>query len=190
MTSRCSLHSLPAAPRFVLGLLLATASPAAAAEPAEVAGDDPFSGTYEVKGMTTDLKSGDTRRIVGHIVLTKQGDHWTAKSDLTTDFPTQGGAVHTDVIGNGEGTRKGDGLDGTAHTQLVIGMVPGVDAGFAFVPRQVGPRIVSKWSAHRDKDGSLVIELSNAPEKGEQYTPTKTTLRGTRVEMPAEASRN
>jgi len=187
MTSRCSLHTLLPTPHFVLALALSTVAPVAT-EAAEA--DDPFSGTYEVKGMTTDLASGDTRRIEGYVVLTRQADHWNAKADLSTDFPTQAGAVHTDVIGNGEGTRAGDGLDGTAHTQLIIGMVPGVDAGFAMVPRQVGPRIVSMWKAHREKDGSLAIELANSPEKGEHYSPTKTTLRGTRVESPPAADRN
>lgn len=185
MTSRCSLRTLPAASRLALGILLATVAPAGA-EPEKGAAADPFSGTYDVKGTTTDLKSGDTRRIEGHVVLTRKGDQWDAASELATDFPTHGGTVHTDVIGNGEGRQKGDGLEGTAKTQLVIGTVPGVDTGFAFVPRQVGPRIVSKWKAHRDKDGTLVVELSNAPEKGETYSPTKTMLRGTRVEMPQE----
>jgi len=187
MTSRCSLSTLLPGPQFVLAVVLSTVAPAVG-EAADA--DDPFSGTYEVKGMTTDLKSGDTRRIEGYVVLTKQADHWNAKADLSTDFPTQAGAVHTDVIGNGEGTRAGDGLDGTAHTQLIIGLVPGVDAGFGMVPRQVGPRIVSKWNARREKDGSLAIELANSPEKGERYSPTKTTLRGTRVERPAAANRN
>jgi len=180
MASRCSLNAPTAA------LLLFLSAPPTAAETA--AADDPFSGTYDVKGMTTDVTSGDTRRIEGHIVLTKKGDGWAAASELETDFPTHGGPVRTDVIGTGKGVRKGEGLEGEAHTQLVIQTVPGVDTDFAFIPRQVGPRIVSKWKAHLAKDGTLVVELSNTPEKGEQYSPTKTTLKGVRVEMPAEAA--
>jgi hypothetical protein len=176
MASRCSLLAAAA-------LFFSASLPVIAAEPSA---DDPFSGTYDVQGMTTDVKSGDTRRIEGHIVLTKKGDGWQAASELETDFPTHGGAVRTDVIGTGEGKRKGAGLEGQAHTQLVIGTVPGVDTDFAFVPRTVGPRIVSKWKAHLEKDGTLIVELTNAPEKGEEYPPTKTTLKGKRVEMPQE----
>jgi hypothetical protein len=159
-----------------LALLLAAA--------ASAADDDPFSGTYQVKGMTTDVQSGDTRRIDGHIVLTLQGGAYRASSELTTDFPTPGGAVHADVIGTGDGQREGDVLKGTAHTQVVMQTAPGVDPNFAFIPRQVGPRIVSSWTARLDKDGSIVVELSNKPEKGEHYRATTTKLRGTRVAMP------
>jgi hypothetical protein len=173
---------LLAAPLLALGIWLAEPS-AARAET-----EDRYSGTYDVKGMTTDVASGDSRRIEGHVVLTRKGDVWTAASELATDFPTHGGPVHTDVIGSGEGKEMGGGIEGTAKTQLVIGTVPGVDTGFAFVPRQVGPRLVSKWKARLEQDGTLVVELSNTPEAGETYSPTKTTLRGTRVEMPAEAA--
>jgi hypothetical protein len=162
-----------------LALLLAAAPGAAA--------DDPFSGTYAVKGMTTDVRSGDTRRIDGHIVLTLKGEVYRAASELTTDFPTPGGAVHADVIGTGEGKREGDMLKGTAHTQVVMQTAPGVDPNFAFIPRQVGPRIRSSWTARLEKDGTIVVELSNKPEKGEQYRETTTKLRGTRVAMPGEA---
>ena len=163
---------------WLLAALLA-AAPAAA--------DDPFSGTYEVKGMTTDVRSGDTRRIDGHIVLTLKGEVYRAASELTTDFPTPGGAVHADVIGTGEGKREGDTLKGSAHTQVVMQTAPGVDPNFAFIPRQVGPRIRSTWTARLEKDGTIVVELSNKPEKGEQYRETTTKLRGTRVAMPGEA---
>jgi hypothetical protein len=179
MASRCSLNAPAAA------LLLFLSAPTAAET---AAADDPFSGTNDVKGMTTDITSGDTRRIEGHVVLSRKGDGWAAASELETDFPTHGGPVRTDVIGTGNGVRKGDGLEGEAHTQLVIQTVPGVDTDFAFIPRTVGPRIVSKWKARLEKDGTLVVELSNTPEKGEQYAPTKTTLKGVRVEMPAEAA--
>jgi hypothetical protein len=92
------------------------------------------------------------------------------------------------VIGDGVGLAKGGVLEGTARMHLVLGAVPGIDTGFAFVPRQVGPRIVSKWKAHLEKDDTLAVDLSNSPEKGEKYSPTKTTLRGRRVEMPADAA--
>lgn len=182
MTSRCPLFPLPAeipfALAFAFGLALA---PEARAE--EAAGEDPFSGTWHVQGMTTDVASGDMRRIEGHVVLTRKGDRWSAASELVTQFPTLGGPVHTDVIGTGDGHRRGAGLEGEAHTQLVMQTVPGVDPDFAFIPRQVGPRIVSKWTARFEGD-LLVVELANQPEAGETYTPTKTVLKGKRAEPP------
>jgi len=163
---------------LLAGLLLAAApSPAA---------DDPFSGTYDVKGLTTDVRSGDTRRIEGHVVLTLAGAVYRASSELGTDYPTPGGPVHADVIGTGEGKRDGNVLKGTAKTQLVMQTVPGVDPDFAFIPHQVGPRIVSTWTAYLEKDGTLIVELSNKPAKGEHYAETKTKLRGTKVAMPGE----
>ena len=175
MTSRCTL---PAA--SLLTLL------AAAPAHSEAPHGDPYSGTYDVRGTTTDLASGDVRRIEGHVVLTRRGDGWAASAELETDYPTLGGPVRTDVIGKGEGRRGNGVLTGTAQTQLVVQTAPGVDTRFAYVPREVGPRIASKWTARFDRDGTLLVELSNEPEPGETYSPTRTTLRGTRVAMPRE----
>ncbi|RIL02011.1 MAG: hypothetical protein DCC71_16955 [Proteobacteria bacterium] len=180
MTSRCAASALQAAPLLALALF------SAAAARAEAAGEDPYSGTYDVRGTTTDLASGDVRRIEGHVVLTRRGEGWAASAELETDYPTHGGPLRTDVIGKGEGARSDGGLSGSASTQLVIQTAPGVDTHFAFVPREVGPRIVSKWKAHLAPDGTLVVELANEPEPGQKYSPTRTTLRGTRVEMPGE----
>ena len=146
--------------------------------------DDPFVGTYDVVGVTTNVRSGDTRKIAGHVVLSKSGEEYRAASQLATDYPTAGGAVHADVVGTGEARLEGGMLKGTARTQLVLQKVPGVDTNFAFVPREVGPRIASTWTARLDKDRTLVVELSNRPAKGEQYSATTTKLRGTRVAMP------
>jgi hypothetical protein len=173
-----------AAAWLLAGSLLAP-TPALAQEPTMPA-EDPWSGTYQVTGLTVDQKSGDTRRIEGHVVLTRKGDAWVAAAELATEYPTLGGPVHTDVIGNGDGQLIGGRLAGTAHTQLVIQTVPGVDTDFAFIPRVVGPRLVSDWTARLDTDGSLLIELSNRGEEGEEYVPTKTTLKGKRVKMPTE----
>jgi len=147
---------------------------------------DPFAGTYDVTGVTTDVRTGESRKITGHVVLTKHGAAYRAASELSTDYPTSGGAVRADVIGTGEGRVDGGVLKGTSHIQLVLQKVPGIDTNFAFVPREVGPRIVSTWTARRDRDGALVVELSNRPEKGEQYAATTTKLRGTRVALPGE----
>lgn len=161
--------------------------PALADEHEAAPAEDPWSGTYDVSGLTVDERSGDTRVISGHVVLTRKGDGYAAAAELETEFPTHGGAVRTDVIGRGDGTVKGDGLGGTAQTQLVIQTVPGVDTQFAFIPRTVGPRLVSDWTARLERDGTLVVELRNRGEEGEEYAPTKTTLKGKRVQMPSEA---
>lgn len=161
---------------------------AAAASAQTDAVKDPFSGTYEVTGVTTEVRTGDSRKISGHVVLTQRGSVYRAASQLTTDYPTAAGAVHADVIGTGEGRLEAGTLKGTTHTQLVLQKVPGIDTHFAFVPREVGPRIVSTWTAHLDHDGALIVEISNRPEKGEHYAATTTKLRGMRVAMPGEES--
>lgn len=158
---------------------------AAAAEPA-AAREDPWSGTYQVQGLTVDQRSGDTRRIEGHVVLTRKGDSWAAAAELKTQFPSHGGAVAADVIGRGDGKLKGAALVGTAQTQLVIQTVPGVDTNFGFIPREVGPRLVSDWTARWERPGELTVEMTNRGEDGEDYSPTKTTLKGRRVAMPAD----
>jgi hypothetical protein len=183
--TRPSLPAVPSLAVLALGFSWIAAPSAGAAD----ATGDPFAGTYAVVGTTLDVESGDTRRIEGHLVLTPKGDLYTAVSELSTAFPSHGGPVHTDVLGNGEGKRAGDTLSGTAHTQLVMQTVPGVDTNFAFIPRRVGPRLVSTWKAHLDPDGTLVIELANQAEEGETYRPTKTTLRGKRVPAPQEKSK-
>jgi hypothetical protein len=172
----------------LLGSILIAIAPlsASAADPAAA---DPFSGTYDVRGTTVDSRSGDTRRIEGHVVLTRKNGHYAAAAELETDFPTHGGALRTDVIGTGDGRASGSGLAGSASTQLVIQTVPGVDTAFAFIPRQVGPRVVSTWVAHLEADGTLVVELKNRGAEGETYAPTTTTLRGKRVPMPQQADK-
>jgi hypothetical protein len=176
----------PAVWLLAAALLLPGADPVASAE-AET--EDPYSGTYDVTGLTVDQKTGDTRRVDGHVVLTKKNGHWAVASELETDFPTPGGALRTDVIGTGEGRLVGGKLAGTTQTQLVIQTVPGVDTDFAFIPREVGPRLVSSWTAWIDADGTMKAEISNRGEEGEVYSPTKTTLRGKRVTMPKHAPR-
>jgi hypothetical protein len=60
-------------------------------------------------------------------------------------------------------------------------MIPGVDTKFAFLPRQVGPRIVSTSVAKVLPDGRIEIEIESKPHEGEQYVPTRTALTGRRV---------
>ena len=147
-------------------------------------GPDPFSGTYRVKGLTTDEVRGDSRRIEGIIVLEEKEGVYSTTAELQTKYPSAGGPVDADVIGTGDGTRSGDTLEGTTQTQLVMSTVPGVDTGFAWVPRTVGPRLESTWTARFRPDGTLVVEIQNEPAEGVDYSPTTTTLYGTRIEEP------
>ncbi len=148
--------------------------------------EDPWSGTYHVQGVTVDQRSGDTRRIEGYVVLTRKNDHWIAAAELKTEFPSHGGAVRADVIGHGDGTLRDEALVGTAQTQLVMQTVPGVDTSFGFVPREIGPRLVSDWIARWQNEGELAVEMTNRAKEGETYSPTKTTLEGRRVAMPKD----
>ena len=140
-----------------------------------------FVGAWEVKGLTEDLRRGDSRRIEGKLVLNESGGLYSGKSELETQFPSEGGPVDAHVLGTATGRRDGDVLKGDAETQLVVATVPGVHTDFAFVPRQVGTRIESTWTARFRQDGTLIIELENRPAQGEEYAPTRTTLYGKRL---------
>ncbi len=171
---------------LVASLLLPLLSGGVAAEKA-----DPYPGSYRVKGLTTDVRSGDTRRIEGIVVLSLGGKegYYDAKSELETKYPSEGGAVDAHVIGTGTARPSGASVVGTAETQLVLGAVPGLEAEFAFAPRTVGPRLLSTFNARFREDGTLVIEIENRGEAGEDYSPTKTKLFGTRiVEKGADVS--
>jgi hypothetical protein len=184
----CRRAGRPAAWLLVGALLVPAAGVEprpALAEDAAAPAEDPWSGTYDVSGLTVDERTGDTRVIRGHVVLTRKGEGWVAAAELETEFPSHGGPVRTDVIGRGDAAAKGDTLVGTAHTQLVIQTVPGVDTQFAFIPRTVGPKLVSDWTARLERGGMLVVELVNRGEEGEEYSPTRTTLKGRRVAMPS-----
>ena len=136
-----------------------------------------------MKGVTRPLQGdGEERRIAGTVILKQTGEAYSATFELDTTFPGASEPVKADVIGRGEGTIEGRTLRGTTHTQLVVSTVPGIDTGFAFVPRIVGARIASTSVTEIEPDGSLVIELENQPEEGEEdYLPTRTRLTGRRV---------
>jgi hypothetical protein len=82
----------------------------------------------------------------------------------------------------GEGTVKGKTIRGEARTQLVMSSVPGVDPDFAFVPRTTTTRIVSTVEGKVQADGTIVLLIESKGEPGQAYRPTRTTLRGKRVE--------
>ncbi len=139
------------------------------------------SGRYDVKGVTRASGAPDGRRIEGTVILLRSGDTYTATYELETLWPAEGAETVADVVGVGEGRVSGGRLEGGAQTQLVISTVPGVDPGFAFVPRAVTTRIESTSVATVRPDGSIEIELENHAAEGEEYEPTRTRLVGRRV---------
>ena len=163
----------------------------AAREPAPIVEPLPISGIYDVKGVT--IGGGEERSIKGTVTFRQEDDRYTATFKLATTFPGVSEPVHADVIGTGEGPVSGRFLTGTTKTQLVVSTVPGIDAGFAFIPRIVGARIVSSGTSEVQPNGELSIEMENLPAEGEDYIPTRTTLRGIRIadhatELPAVAT--
>ena len=158
-------------------ILLAALAPAASAGPADPA--PPASGLYEMTGVTIDRTTGIQRPIYGTIVVKVEGGRYTTHFELATLFPGSR-ATAAQVTGTGEGRVEGARLVGEAHTHLAVTTAPGVDVGFAYVPRQVSPRILSKSTATFFADGSVRAEIENAPEEGSEYAPTKTTLVGYR----------
>jgi hypothetical protein len=138
-------------------------------------------GMYEIEGSTADQGGGREREITGTILLAEEGARYRASFNLETEYPSREGPVRADVIGKGDGTIEQGELVGQAETQLVMATVPGVDTKFAFVPRLLGPRIVSTTVGRFTEDGTLVIEIRSEGLPGEEYVPTRTVLRGKRV---------
>ena len=101
-------------------------------------------------------------------------------AELAPDLEEES-ALPAQVIGKGEGTIEDRTLRGIAQTQLVMATVPGVDPGFAFIRPQVSTRLISTTLATIAADGNLSIAIENQPAEGEDYAPTRTTLRGSRV---------
>lgn len=163
----------------------APSEPESASDPAQ--GTEPlsFGGRYHVTGVTIDQATGAQRPIQGMIVLTEVegGSRYTSHVELETLFPGSD-AVAAEVVGTGEGHVSGRKMEGTAETQLISAIVPGVDTGFAFIPRQVSQRIRSSAVAEINADGTISMEIHNEPAEGEaEYTPTRTLLVG----YPAES---
>ena len=171
--------------RSMLALLMLVACGTPEQKPAAetVEGEEvPIPGMYRVKGATVDKATGEKRDISGTVILAIEGDSYTATFHLTTTFPAPGtDPVAAEVIGSGEGTVEGRTLTGTAHTQVVVAGVPGVDPNFAFIPRQVSTRLISDSVTTIARDGSVTIQTDSRGEPGEDYAPTRTTLRGSRI---------
>jgi hypothetical protein len=169
-----------AAPTLLLSALSAPVPAADAPKPSA-----PTSGVYEMTGVTVDRATGLQRPIHGTIVVRVQDGSYTTHFELSTLFPGSQ-ATAAQVTGTGEGRIEGSRLVGEAHTQLAVASAPGVDVGFAYVPREVSPRIRSRSTASFFADGSVRAEIENEAEEGAEYAPTKTSLVGYRRAEPAE----
>jgi hypothetical protein len=130
-----------------------------------------------MSGVTIDKTTGIQRPIYGRIVLTISGDRYTTHFELSTLFPGMTASA-AQVTGTGEGRVEGTRLVGEADTHLSLATAPGIDAGFAFVPRTVSPRIRSRSTAEIFPDGSVRAEIENEAAEGSEYAPTRTTLVG------------
>ena len=178
---RCAV-SLPVS-SFLVALILGGCG---APEPAPEAPSTPsepvvFTGLYEVKGVTSTIGSREQRDISGTVILVQDGSGYTSTFELSTTLPGGDLDIVADVIGTGRGIVEGRTLEGTAQTQLVASAVPGVDPGFAFIPRVVSTRIVSSTSATLEPDGSFRVEIESKAAEGSVYEPTRTKLVGRRV---------
>jgi hypothetical protein len=159
-------------------------APGSSSAPAPPAPALPIAGRYQVEGFTVNAGTGDNKRkISGSIVLalSEDGAAYTAAFDLETTAPGLADDHKIDVIGKGEGTIEGRTLRGSNTTQIVASMVPGIDPGFAFIPRQTSTRIVSQSVAEVGPDGSVKVTIDSEGAPGENYTPTRSTLRGMRT---------
>jgi len=164
-----------------LVLLLATACGGGTDPAGSEAEAVPIAGQYEVSGTTIVTATGSQREITGTVILAEDGDRYTATFHLTTVFEGASGVMPAEVIGSGSGRIDGRELRGTAETQLVVSTVPGIDPAFAFIPRTTSVRLVSNSSTSIAADGSVTIAIENEPAAGEDYAPTRTTLRGQRI---------
>lgn len=151
-----------------------------------------ITGRYQLAGVTTTVGapgSEQKRKIAGIMMIQQQGDHYTASFEFKTDFPGEGLPVNADVIGVGEGQLTGNQLTGIAQTQIVVSSVPGVDTGFAFIPRRVSTRIVSTSTGEFGPDGTLSLEIESRADEGQSYLSTRTRMRGKRIGDPRSTAR-
>jgi hypothetical protein len=142
---------------------------------------EPLSGLYEVSGVTVDKATGAERTVAGTVIVDVEGDTYTTTFDLATHIVTQGDARRAELVGKGEGRVQERTLDGSAETQLIVALVPGVDARFGMLPRHATARILNKSHAVIAPDGSVRIEIESEAAPGSDYASTRTTLRGERI---------
>jgi hypothetical protein len=153
------------------------AKPVSAAPPVP----EPLSGLYEVSGVTVDKATGAERAVAGTVIVDVEGASYTSTFDLATNLPVKGRAQRAELIGQGSGRVDDRTLEGTAETQLIVALVPGVDPGFGMLPRHATAQIVNRSVAVIAPDGTVRIEIDSEAAPGTDYAPTHTKLRGKRV---------
>jgi hypothetical protein len=142
---------------------------------------EPLSGLYEVSGTTVDKATGAERKVSGTLIVDVEGETYTTTFDLATNIVIQGDSRRAELIGKGEGKVADRTLDGTAQTQLIVALVPGVDASFGMLPRHVTARILNSSHAVISPEGAVRIEIDSEAAPGSDYVPTHTQLRGKRI---------
>jgi hypothetical protein len=157
----------------------ANESPAVSAQPPVE--PQPLSGLYEVSGRTVDKATGSERNLSGTVIVAAEGESYTTTFNLNTTIMSQGDASRAELIGKGEGRIVGRTLEGNAETQLIVALVPGVDANFGMLPRHATARILNQSKATIADDGTVRIEIESEAAPGTEYAPTHTMLRGHRV---------
>ena len=183
------LLALHAAGVTVFALVLALACGAPEGPESSTLPD--IQGVYRVEGITTEVASGFSRPLSGLLVVRQEGDRYTTNFDLSSEVPSRGKfadePMSIEIVGEGEGRIDGDTLLGSARTQVLRSMVPGVHVSFGMMPRAVGPRIVSTTQGHVGPDNELTIEIETRPDGDADYAPTRTRLVGHRVGEVGEA---
>ena len=152
--------------------------PVAAAPPVA---PEPLSGLYEVSGTTVDKATGAERSVAGTVIVDVEGAAYTTTFDLATVMPVGGAPQRAELIGQGSGRVDDRTLEGTAETQLIVALVPGVDPGFGLLPRHATAQIVNRSVAVIAPDGAVRIEIDSEAKPGTSYPPTHTQLSGRRV---------
>jgi hypothetical protein len=142
---------------------------------------EPLSGLYEVSGVTVDKATGAERAVAGTVIVDVEGAAYTTTFDLATHLQVGGRAQRADLVGQGSGRVDDRTLEGTAETQLIVALVPGVDPGFGLLPRHATAQIVNRSVAVIAPDGAVQIEIDSEATPGTDYAPTHTKLRGRRV---------
>lgn len=148
-----------------------------------------ISGTYDVSGRTVDVATGAARSVSGTVIVvaSEDGRTYDTSFQLTTTLRRDGDPQQAELVGTGEGTIDGGTLEGSAETQLIVALVPGVDADFGLMPRAATTRIANRSRAVVAPDGSVEIHIESEALPGEEeagaYGPTHTTLRGRRVDV-------
>ena len=144
-----------------------------------------------MEGITTEVASGLSRPLSGLLVVRQDGDRYTTNFDLSSEVPDpgrlSGEEMSMEIVGQGEGRIQGDTPQGSASTQVLRSMVPGVHVSFGMMPRSVGPRIASTTQGHIGPDRELTIDIETRPEGDADYAPTRTRLVGRRVGEVGEA---